>query len=49
MQTSVSIVLAKPLSGEKERKFKSGAELAKWVWDNSPDMFASMKKTEQRD
>jgi hypothetical protein len=49
MQTSVSIVLAKPLAGERERKFKTGAELAKWVWDNRPDMFATLKKSEQRD
>lgn len=49
MTTYVSVVLAKPLGGERERKFKTGEELAKWVWDNRPDMFASLKKSEQRD
>ena len=46
---SVSIVLAKPLAGENERKFKTGAELAKWIWDNCPYIFSGLKKGEQRD
>jgi hypothetical protein len=49
MQTSVAIVMEKPLNGERERKFATGAELAKWVHENRPDIFAKLKKSEQRD
>jgi hypothetical protein len=41
--------MAKALNNEKERKFASGAELAKWLWDNRPDIFTTLKKSEQRD
>lgn len=46
---SFCIVLANPIGGKCEHRFKSGAALAKFCWDNRIDMFVNLKKSEQRD
>lgn len=45
---SFAIVLAVPVGGKCEHRFKTGAALAKFCWDNRIKFFAA-SKSEQRD